>query len=102
MALARARKPPVGGRPGSAGARAPRGQDVGGILGPVQQSGGALVELLAARPAAEPAITLGGALGSLPDGLRSAFQATHRRLPLRERRPHTQPSPRRPEAVARA
>jgi transposase len=69
---------------------------------PVQQSAGALVELLAARAAAEPAIALGGALGSLRHGFRSAFQAPHPRPPLCERRPYTQPSPRRPGAVARA
>src|SRR4051812_31630079 len=37
--------------------------DVGGILGVVQQPTAALVVLLAAAPAAEPAIALGGALG---------------------------------------
>src|SRR4051794_9647439 len=62
------------------------GDDVGGILGPVQQSVGALVELLAARTAAEPAVALGGALGSLRDGFRAAFQAPHLRPPLCEKR----------------
>src|SRR5215210_1250340 len=53
------------------------GDDVGRVLRPVQHAAAALVELLAARAAAEPAIALGGALGSLGDGLRSAFQAPH-------------------------
>src|SRR5215207_1704883 len=59
--------------------------DIGRVLGPVQQSVGALVELLAARAAAEPAVTLGSALRSLGHRLRPAFQAPHRRLPLCER-----------------
>src|SRR3954447_19325426 len=78
------------------------GDDIGGILGPVQQGAGALVELLAVRTAAEPAIALGGALGSLCHGFRSAFQAPHLRPPLCEKQPYTQPSPRRPGVVARA
>jgi hypothetical protein len=41
------------------------GDDVGRILGPVQHRAGSLVELLAARAAAEPAVALGGAFGSL-------------------------------------
>src|SRR3954470_17909749 len=53
-------------------------------------------------PAAEPAIALGGALGSLRHGLRPTFQAPHLRPPLCEKRPYTQPSPPQPEAVARA
>src|SRR4051794_15558023 len=57
------------------------GDDIGRILGPVQQGAGALVELLAAVTAAEPAIALGGALGSLCHGFRSAFQAPHLRPP---------------------
>src|SRR3954454_21473007 len=73
-----------------------------GYLGPVQQRGGALIELLAACPAAEPAVTLGGALGPLRHGFRSTFQAPHPRPPLHKGRPYTQPSPRRPEAVVRA
>src|SRR3954470_21158184 len=60
--------------------------DIGGILGPVQQGAGALVELLAARTTTEPAVTLGGALRPLRDGLRPAFYTPHPRLPLRERR----------------
>src|SRR3954453_18631119 len=36
----------------------------------------------AARAAAEPAIALGGALGSLRDGLRATVQAPHLRPPL--------------------
>src|SRR3954470_2991409 len=55
--------------------------DIGGILGPVQQRAGALVELLTARAAAEPAIALGGALGALRHSLRPAFQAPHPRPP---------------------
>src|SRR3954451_11070304 len=55
---------------------------MGRILGPVQQGAGALVELLGARAAAEPAIALGRALRSLRDGLRSTFQAPHLRPPL--------------------
>src|SRR3954468_1173813 len=51
--------------------------------------------------AAEPAIALGCALGSLRHAFRSAFQAPQLRQPLRERRPYTQPSPCRPEALAR-
>src|SRR5215212_3479762 len=60
------------------------------------------VELLATCAAAEPAIALGGALGSLRDGFRSAFQAPHLRPPLCEKRPYTRPSPPPLEAVARA
>src|SRR3954468_7328947 len=60
--------------------------DIGRILGPVQQGAGAFVELLAARTAAEPAIALGGALRSLRDGFRAAFQAPHPRPPLCEKR----------------
>src|SRR5215212_9200780 len=78
------------------------GDDIGRILGPVQQGAGALIELLAARTAAEPAIALGGALGSLRHSFRSAFQAPHLRPPPRERRAYTQPHSRRPEALARA
>src|SRR3954451_11835175 len=73
-----------------------------GYLGPVQQRGGALIELLAACPAAEPAVTLGGALGPLRHGFRSTFQAPHPRPPLHERWPYTRPSPRPPRPVARA
>jgi hypothetical protein len=71
-------------------------------LGPVQQGAGALIELLATGAAAEPAIALGCALGSLRHGFRSTFQAPHLRPPLCEKRPYTQPSPRRPGVVARA
>src|SRR4051812_47774150 len=67
--------------------------DVGGVLGPVQQGAGALIELLTARAAAEPAIALGSALGSLRHGFRSAFQAPHLRPPLREKRPYNPPKP---------
>src|SRR3954462_6056001 len=78
------------------------GDDIGRILGPVQQRAGALVELLATGTAAEPAIALGGALGALRHSSRSAFQAPHLRPPLCEKRPYTQPSPRRPGAMGRA
>src|SRR3954447_9676914 len=66
-------------------AQAPKhheGDDVGRVLGPVQQRVGALIELLAARTTTEPAIALGGALRPLRDGLRSAFYTPHLRPPL--------------------
>src|SRR3954453_9047840 len=63
------------------------GDDIGRILGPVQQGAGALVELLATGAAAVPAIALGGVLGSLRHSLRSALQAPHLRPPLHERQP---------------
>ena len=72
-----------------------------GILGPVQQAAGALVELLAARAAAEAAIALGRALGPLRHRLRPALYAPHSRPPSREGRPYSQASPRQPGAVAR-
>ena len=61
------------------------GDDIGGILGPVQQGAGALVELLATGPAAEPAIALGGALGSLRYSFRPTFHTPHPRPPLAKR-----------------
>src|SRR3954451_15565964 len=67
--------------------------DVGRVLRPVQHAAAALVELLAARAAAEPAVALGGALRSLRHGLRPTFYTPHPRPPLCERRPYTQPSP---------
>jgi hypothetical protein len=42
--------------------------DVGEVLRPVQHRAGPLVELLAAYAAAEPAVALRGAFGSLGDG----------------------------------
>ena len=51
-----------------------------GILGPVQQAAAALVELLAARAAAEAAVALGRALGPLRHRLRP--HAMHR-IPAR-------------------
>src|SRR3954451_9876838 len=48
-----------------------------GVLRAVQHTAAALVELLAARAAAEPAIALGGALGPLRHGLRPALYAAH-------------------------
>jgi hypothetical protein len=44
------------------------GDDVGGVFGPVQRRARALVELLAAGAAAEPAVALGSEVGSLGDG----------------------------------
>jgi uncharacterized protein len=58
------------------------GDDIRRVLGPVQQRVGALIELLAARTTTEPAIALGGALGSLGHGLRPAFYTPHPRPPL--------------------
>src|SRR3954463_4563371 len=74
------------------------GDDIGGVLRPVQQGAPALVELLAARAAAEPAIALGGALRPLVTA--SDPHSKHRILvrPLRERWAYTQPSPPRLEA----
>jgi hypothetical protein len=46
----------------------------------------AFIELLVTGAAAEPAITLGGALGSLRHGLRPTVQASHPRPPRCERR----------------
>src|SRR3954470_16859443 len=62
------------------------GDDIGGVLRPVQQRVEALAELLATGAAAEPAVALGGALGSLRDGVRSAFYTPHPRPPFSERR----------------
>src|SRR3954471_2722327 len=53
------------------------GDDVARVLGPVQQAAGALVELLAARPAAEAAVALGRALGPLGYRFRPARYAPH-------------------------
>lgn len=50
---------------------------VGQILRPVQRGAGALVELLAAISATEPAIAVGRALGSLRHGGRTALPASH-------------------------
>src|SRR4051812_10464148 len=85
----------VGGSATAPMIRAPRWpehhehDDIGRILGPVQHAAAAFIELLAARTAAEPAIALGGALGSLRHGFRPAFQAPHPRPPLCEKRPYT-------------
>src|SRR3954447_714085 len=68
------------------------GDDIGGVLGPVQQGARALIELLTARAAAEPTIALGGALRSLRNGFRSAFQAPHLRPPSMRSGPITHPS----------
>src|SRR5580700_5866824 len=53
------------------------GDDVGRILGPVQQAGAAFVELFAAGAATEAAIALDGALRPLRDGRRAAFHTPH-------------------------
>src|SRR3954470_6808055 len=58
------------------------GDDIGRVLRPVQQGAGALIELFATGPAAEPAIALGGALRPLGYRLRPTFQAPHLRPPL--------------------
>ena len=57
------------------------GDDVGRILGPVQHGAGALVPLLAARAAAEPAVAMCGTLKSLGHRLRPAPDTLHPRLP---------------------
>jgi hypothetical protein len=44
------------------------GDDVTGILRPVQRAGTPLVELLAARATAEPAVALSGALAPFSNG----------------------------------
>lgn len=54
---------------------------VGRLLHPVQQGAAALVELLPALAAAEPAIALCGALGPLDDRRRPALGAPHSRPP---------------------
>src|SRR5271166_4812466 len=51
--------------------------DVARVLGPVQHTAAALVELLAAFAAAEPAIALGRALRSLRPSRRTAVLAPH-------------------------
>src|SRR3954471_9985044 len=61
------------------------GDDIGRVLGPVQQGVGALVELLATCTAAEPAIALGGALRALRDGFRPTFHTPHPRPPPAKR-----------------
>ena len=60
--------------------------DVGRVLRPVQHPGAALVELLAAIPASEPAVAPGRALRPLRDGGRSAAHTPHPLFP-RPRRP---------------
>ncbi len=55
------------------------GDDVARVLRPVQLAATALVELLAAIPAAEPAIALGGALRPLRHRRRVAAHAVHPR-----------------------
>jgi hypothetical protein len=51
------------------------GDNVAGVLRPVQNAGTPLVELLAAGAAAEPAVTLGRALAPFRDGRRAAPNA---------------------------
>src|SRR5689334_5943770 len=58
--------------------------DVARILRPVQQAGAALIELLAALAAAEPAISLSRALRPLRHSRRAAAQAPHSRPPPSE------------------
>jgi site-specific DNA recombinase len=65
---------------GQAVAQAPQHHerdDIRGVLGPVQQAGTALVELLATVPAAEPTIALGSALRPLRHRRRAAVHAIH-------------------------
>jgi hypothetical protein len=57
------------------------GNDVGGILGPVQHAAAALVELLAADATAEPTVALRGALDPFRNGGRAAPNALHLRDP---------------------
>jgi hypothetical protein len=51
------------------------GDNIAGVLRPVQNAGTPLVELLAAGAAAEPAVTRGSALAPFPDGRRAAPNA---------------------------
>src|SRR4051812_27265186 len=78
------------------------GDDIGRVLRAVQHTAAALVELLAACAAAEPAIALGGVLGPLRHSLRPALYAAHSHPLRREGRLHSRASPRWPEALARA
>src|SRR4051794_20247152 len=75
--------------------------DVGRILRPVQERGGAFVELLAAGAAAEAAGAVGRALPPLRHRLRPARYAPHPYLPDREGGPYGQADPRQPGAAAR-
>jgi hypothetical protein len=59
------------------------GDDVGGELCPVQSPTAALIELLTAAAAAEPAVAPGGALQPLRNGGRAALHAPHLSPPLR-------------------
>src|ERR1700735_5660889 len=53
------------------------GDDVAGVLCPVQRASTPLVELLAASATAEPAVTLSGALAPFRNGRRAAPEAFH-------------------------
>jgi hypothetical protein len=63
------------------------GDDVAGVLCPVQRAGTPLVELLAARATAELPVTLNGALAPFRNGRRAAPDAF--RQPSLPRRPYT-------------
>ena len=56
---------------------------VTGVLRSVQNAGTPLVELLAAGPTAEPAVTLSSALTPFRNGYRAAPNAFHRANPSR-------------------
>ena len=63
---------------GKLAAQAPEhheGDDVAGVLRPIQNAGTSLVELLAAGTAAEPTVTLSGALAPFRNGGRAAANA---------------------------
>ena len=79
--------------------------DVARVLGPVQHPCAAFVELLAAFPAAEPAIALGRALRLLRHSRRTAVQTPHSGFPAPVRRAGTLPaaaSARQNSALARS
>src|SRR6202041_1465341 len=66
-------------------AQAPKhheGDDVTGVLRPVQNAGTPLIELLAASATAEPAVTLSRALTPFRNSCRAAPNAFHRANPL--------------------
>ena len=83
---------------GQAVAQAPQHHQrdhVARILGPVQHSGAALIELRAAVPAAETAIALGGPVPPLGYRHRPAAHAFHPELPIHPPiiGPYLQPPP---------
>src|SRR4051812_8844730 len=82
--------------PGQAVAQPPQHHErdhVRGVLGVVQHGAGALVVLLAAGPAAEPAIALGGALRPLGHRGRAAGHTVHLRPPSSPEPEPTSPTP---------